>query len=695
MSIFSIFRDNKFNKLINDFETSFSKIPVSPISDSSDNLVSQAIKHAIDDKGADIDVSTVFNSITVSPDRLARYNTYNEIFHAVQLIKRIVILYLNNLVQRDPISNTTLLVNPSEESVDIGVSHRYQLFSKKLISYFNLEDRIRSRTASDVLKFGDSFIEIINLDDIDNIKFPRIRSTKSKNAKNGKIETITERCFLEKLNSKNSYTQINSDDILNIVENYVTFTSSPYDVGNIDTVAAERLATITENKKSDDKNNNFDFSNIVLKFHSPHSVIPLITEYDNILGFIEVSTSAIQNPTNVTSNNLVNFANIINQVGSSSYISGNNKTDKKEQALKMFVDAIVIKVLKSHSIFSDDKNEKNDQEYSDILKGKLKSDLFYSLKKIILTTDSDILFKNKLNVRYISSDNMFHFKNPGSGSYYPYGDSVIDALIFPGKLYLLTQLANAVTRLSRSSIMRKWTIETGTREDVNSLLQKLKKNLKNQRITGDDIATSKNLPNILSDYKDLVTFKKKGTTFIDLDVVNTGDPNVNIRDLEDIRRELISLSGVPSSHLGYQDMSDIREQLINANVIFANEISAIQKSFNDNLTNLVARISQIINFEKDPINFKRNVKISLIPPTVLVLQNIETSINSISTIQRIFAEIPEIDVDPLYLLRRYCPLINWDEFEREAKDFKERKKVSSTGGADSGGMSGGFGGRGY
>jgi hypothetical protein len=56
--------------------------------------------------------------------------------------------------------------------------------------------------------------------------------------------------------------------------------------------------------------------------------------------------------------------------------------------------------------------------------------------------------------------------------------------------------------------MRKWTIETGVREDVNGLLQKLKRNLKNQRVTGEDIATSKNLPNILSDYKDMVTFKK-------------------------------------------------------------------------------------------------------------------------------------------------------------------------------------------
>lgn len=146
--------------------------------------------------------------------------------------------------------------------------------------------------------------------------------------------------------------------------------------------------------------------------------------------------------------------------------------------------------------------------------------------------------------------------------------------------------------------------------------------------------------------------------------------------MEDLRRELISLSGVPSSYLGYQDVVELKDQLVNVNIVFANDISAIQKNFNDNLTSLVARASEIVKFKKYS-EVKSNVHIGLIPPTVLVLQNIEASINSISTIQRIFAEIPEIDVDPMFLLRRYCPMINWDEFEKEAGDFKQRKKVSS------------------
>lgn len=661
MSIFNVFKDKTFEKLINQFDTSFTNIPSNDVTVNSDNLVGQAINQAImtaDDNTSS--VHSLFNSLTVSTDRLSRYSTYNELFSAVQLIKRIIVLYLNNLCQRDPITNKILILKSTEESTDIGTEVEYKAYCNSFINFFNLEERIRSRTAPDVLKYGDAFIEIIELDKVD-ISLPR-PTVKKKSTVSSEI--ISEQDFFVKLHSKNEYNKINSDDIISLLSNYIEFT---------DSYVNSDLSSIQEENEIKLSDVPYKFSKVLLKFHKPHNIIPLITEFDNVLGYVEISE--ISTPSNRT-NNLLNFANAINQISSTSYIGGDTKAEKQENVLNLFVNSIILKILAKYNI-NDTSKYKTDKDYSEFLKSTLKDDVYNTLKRLIINVNNNALFNNKLKVRYIAPDNVFHFKNPGSGTFYPYGDSVIDQLIFPGKLYLLTQLANAVTRLSRSSIMRKWTIETGAREDVNSLLQKLKRNLKNQRITGDDIATSKNLPKILSDYKDMVTFKKKGATFIDLDVLNAGDPNVNTRDLEDLRRELIALSGVPSSYLGYQDVADLRDQLIHANVVFATEISAIQKNFNDNLTKLAARVADITKVNSSN-KVLENIQITLIPPTVLVLQSIEASINSISTIQRIFAEIPEIDVDPLYLLKRYSPMIDWNEFEKEAQDFKMRKKVSSS-----------------
>lgn len=676
MAIYNVFRDKKFEKLLNQFDNSILKVPSVTAIDVSDNLVGQAIKQSILSNDEPLNVDNLFNNISVSTERLARYNTYDELFSAVQLIKRIIVIYLNNLLQRDTITNKTLIVTTTEESSDIGTHIEYQTFCEAFIKFFDLENKFRTHTASQVLKYGDGFIELINLDTVD-VELPR-----NPPKKKVKLNPISENEFVNKVNSKNNYNTLSVNDIIGVLDNFVEFTSEPNTVDSH--VITERNNDKMKSSTDSDFKTPYSFGQLLLKFHRPHNIIPIVTEYDTILGYIEVAEIAKVNNSG-SNNNLINFSNIINQISSSAYVGGETKTEKDENVLKLFVDSLILKILKQYNIVDEGKSN---SEYSDTLKSKLKNDLFYVVKRLAISSKTNSLFKNKLKIRFIPVENMFHFSNPGTGSFIPYGDSVIDQLIFPGKLYLLTQLANAVTRLSRSSIMRKWTIETGARDDVNSLLQKLKKNLKNQRITGEDIATSKNLPNILSDFKDMVAFKKRGQTFVDLDILNSGDPNVNIRDLEDLRRELISLSGVPSSYLGYQDVVELKDQLVNVNIVFANDISAIQKNFNDNLTLMAARASELVKF-KPSSEVKHNVHIGLIPPTVLVLQNIESSINSISTIQRIFAEIPEIDVDPMYLLRRYCPMINWDEFEKEAGDFKQRKKVSATTG-DTNAMGGRF-----
>ena len=77
--------------------------------------------------------------------------------------------------------------------------------------------------------------------------------------------------------------------------------------------------------------------------------------------------------------------------------------------------------------------------------------------------------------------------------------SIVDALVYPAKLYLLTQLANVVMKLSRSSTTRKWTIEAGSKQQHGSLLQKLVTELRNQRVTVNDLISMKSIPRILSD----------------------------------------------------------------------------------------------------------------------------------------------------------------------------------------------------
>ena len=46
---------------------------------------------------------------------------------------------------------------------------------------------------------------------------------------------------------------------------------------------------------------------------------------------------------------------------------------------------------------------------------------------------------------------------------------------------------------------------------------------------------------------------RNGVKSLDVEVQSLGDPSIKIADLEDARREIISLSGIPAPYLGYMD----------------------------------------------------------------------------------------------------------------------------------------------
>ena len=691
MKIGDIFKNKRFEKIIHKYDNEINSITKANTDhQTNDSIISQIIQTSLTDKDADknLSISSLFNSIHVSGERLQRYAVYDELYSGVQLIKKIISVYLDNILQTNTYSNNYIIIKHSEESKDSGEYLEYKNFANQVIKYYNLEDRFRNKTGFNVLKYGDGFIETIDLDTVvADFPRPKIKPKQNKEFRNLKIEKLPgstsfdlkskvsrQNSFLAKATSKNKYSDFHFEDYSEIIENYVEFVTHP----NIDP-SDDNFAYFSETEKL---NSPYNFSRVVLKFHRPHEIVPLVTDYDSIIGYVEIKNETNTSNSKNTYNTIMNFANLLNQISTSAYSAGKgSREEKNEELIKKFSDVITLKILNDNNIkLKSDKLTK--VEFDKSVKEQLQDNVYYALKKLVISSGKNSLFEDKLQVRFIYPNNMFHFKNP-NGDFYPFGTSMIDPLIFPGKLYLLTQLSNAVTKLSRASVLRKWTVETGSREDTNELVQKLKKDIRNKRITVEDVTSSKNISNILSDYKDMITFRKRGQPMLDVETVQMGNPNVDMRDIEDLRNEIISLSGIPSSYLGYQNMGDLREQLVNINISFANSISIIQHNFNSELSKLFYRIAELSSFKGTGI--ENYIKVTLPPPVVLTLQLLESTINSLSNIQRLFNEIPEIDIDPMYLINRMCPYIDWTEFEREAQDFKVRKDSNSKmgGGSDS------------
>lgn len=643
---------DKVNKIVD-------KLPSSRNTNlSSDDYIDQTIKNEIfkdDSKKEQSDLSEILKDLSIPNDRLERYKTYDEIYHSVQIIKRIFKIYLNNIFHKDPVTNKVLNIKQSQNIKDVDSYEKYKNFAYQVINFYNLTDKLKNITAFNMLKYGDSYIEIVNLEEVE-VEFPKVeidRNSKIKNNNNNKNSS----------NGKNQkYISDDLDFILEFDQNSELEKSKKPE---------EITGTLSE---SQDKLNN-----LLLNFHSGKSIIPLFNKYNYILGYVEIRE--VDNKKGEQKyNNLREFVDIINKIGENKQ----KQNENYEAVLNNLVKSISHKILQNHQIFYNNDDHKNkskeqlDKEYNENIRNTLDKNVYNTLKKMIVISDSNILFNKKLNVRYIHSNNMFHFRTDSTENY-PFGMSIIDPMVYPAKLYLLTQLSNFMTKLSNSANLRKWTIDIGSREDASGMVQKLKNEIKNNKVTAGDLSTSKNIVNIMSEYKDLITFTKKGQRFIDVDTLQTGQRDVHTRDLEEIRKELVAVSGVPSSYLGFEDRADLREELIHINSNFANEISTIQNIINTELKEFIDRIGSIIGFKEKPSDF---IEISLIPPILLILQVLESSMNSVSNIHRTLKDFEAFDIDPTYLLNLFIPYIDWNDFIEKGRTWKIKNDSMKPDGGD-------------
>lgn len=107
------------------------------------------------------------------------------------------------------------------------------------------------------------------------------------------------------------------------------------------------------------------------------------------------------------------------------------------------------------------------------------------------------------------------------------------------------------------------------------------------------------------------------------------------------------------------------EQLVNINITFATEIISIQTILNKALTEFNDKIARRLGFDVIPSD---HISIMLKPPVILLLQALEATMSSIGNIQMSLQSVA-VEFNPYYLLKKYIPSIDWDEFSSEAREF--------------------------
>ena len=493
------------------------------------------------------DVGTLLDRLTVQADRASRYKTYEEIASTVPIIKKMMDVWLANLMQKNPVSGKSLIVKDAEEIEEQTSDDAFEnkkeaarVFVDEVLDYFGFIDKLKYRILPTQTMYGDAFIELINLktfslyDDDGNIDDMFLgessigKTVPSKKKSNLAADDIKVKHLLEKVN-KNSFsvdsvceelselfinTSWDSEESIfseNLAESYVRkdrtiLLKERKESKHLDSVSCffeyvqnnageyKPFLKIKNNqpqpepehpkkrgrpkKEQPKKENSFeqrmtnigaqvklDLSNVLMLIHDPKNIVILQTTYGTKLGYVEVAEKD-----DIQSTNINQQLNTI--IGKLITSSSNNGMNSQEEILAKIVRLIVKKIIEKTSSKSGNTNPDPEKFLN-----ALDPTIFNTIKKLIIETDKDnpkrTIFK-KLKARFIPVTRMFHFTTPAN-EYFPYGRSFIDPLVLQSKLYILSQLANTIMKLSRAAPIRKWIVDVGATQGQSRYIQQLKR----------------------------------------------------------------------------------------------------------------------------------------------------------------------------------------------------------------------------
>lgn len=503
-SIFSkIFGDPSYSDVEDQIDKILSKIPDKNNFTTTDDSTGKIIDSFLEQSSTE-EVGKLFESISVPAERLARYATYDEIFKSVPIIRRIVNVFIANIIPKNPITGEcTIIKTVSKDSTDEGKKkiEDCKEFINKILLNFKLIDKYKFQILPKRLCHGNSYVEIVDVlteGEKINLNSPEVLN-----------ETKIYSNLIKEMDSLNSNNLNNNlDFILTKVADLITEVEIVDDNLSILTELSPSddsemlISNDKKNKKKEDtKKIKRSLDDILLKIHKAHNIIVLETKYGSRIGYLEVMKKDDFFGQNLAQN--------LSQVIGKLTTMGNRNSIPQEKMMDKLISHILKKIVSKAKKVEGQNNTINTDE----IVQSFDKDIYNFIKKLFV--EQGIYNKNgeisKLKVRFIPSSRMIDF-NTVSAEYFPYGESIFESIILPAKLYILAQLSNTVSKLSRSALIRKWTLDIGSTQMSSQMIQRLKRELYNSRITLEDLSSFKSVPKIMSDFKDLFVITKQGQT---------------------------------------------------------------------------------------------------------------------------------------------------------------------------------------
>ena len=382
-------------------------------------------------------------------------------------------------------------------------------------------------------------------------------------------------------------------------------------------------------KKDDDETTDKDkLRKIQLIFHEPHYVLKLQSNlFPTCFGYLLFPPQEITGAQSIADNTINNICAAILK-----------NLEKKLPNMKEF---------------------RGDKELKDIIRSMIKQ------------TD----LNKSLDIRYVPTDKMTHFKIPTT-KFYPYGESIFDSSQYSAKVIIALETALAIQRLSRSTEKRKIAIEIGLPRDARKAIEEMKEEFRKRKVSLDSFGTVDTIPSMITTFEDVYIPQKDGKPFVDVSTFTEGnvDTRNKVDEIKFMRDQLVAGYGVPPSFIGIEENMTNKSSLSEENILFARTIIRHQKYLTEQVNKLLKKVLDIINPE-EALTLLDNVLVAFPVPKSLQFERESRYINELTNL---IESLERIGVPREYTKRKYLPHLEWEEIKKYQIDQKVDQALDPT-----------------
>ena len=476
------------------------------------------------------------------------------------------------------------------------------------------------------------------------------------------------------LNDRNTY-RLFQEDISDLTNSINTLISN-----GIDNNQSEFNTDDGETDEASEKKYSLDYlpiqstlSALNIKIHKPDKIIVLKDE-DIDYGYLYVSSglgniSSNNNTNDGTSSISTNSMNSASVINTSNFLSQNNV----RQNLGMFGDGTSPNGLANNQKMSHAKQitatiaqyiKNKFEEYN----GNVNIDNMSTNLQILI---ADILNSgsNSINIRYIPPLNMQQFKIEGTGSNHPYGEGVLEDLLFRAKMMLADDINGLINKYMSSGKRLMWTVTANTHQQAADRIQQLMRAAYKKSVSTDNCLDL--MASAVLQQDNIFVAKVNGERQVEIESLDLGSNEDNTNSNMYNIKQLISGVDIPPSHLGYEEWTSGKNTLAIENVVFAQNIIGFQKQFSNMITELIQKIYVAIYTHTNEFNINyRNLLLVLNSPRGITLSTYAESMNNMSTI---FQTLEQVGIDKTTIVNMFWPEL-YDQMIQANNLIKELNK---------------------